>query len=107
MRTDLNRQLWFPTDITITSLRPDIEAVLSAVEKCVLFAELTVPWEQGIQEEYERKKLRYADLVAECQEKDWRATTYPVEVGCRGFASLSTKCFLKDISCIAGRTKPS
>lgn len=93
MRTDLDRQLWFPTNITITSLRPDIVLWL-VVEKHVLLAELTVPWEQGIQEAYKRKKLWYAELVAECQEKGWRATTYPVEVGCRGFASLSTKRFL-------------
>ena len=77
MRTDLDKQLRFPFDITVTTLRPDI-VLWSTSEKRVLLVELTVPWEQNIQEAYERKKARYADLVAECQEKGWRATTYPV-----------------------------
>lgn len=77
----------------------------SALEKHVLLVELTVPWEQGIQEVYERKKLQYTNLVAEFQEKGWGATTYPVEVGCRGFASLSTSRLLRDISFTAAKAK--
>ena len=96
MRADLDKQLKFPTDIITTSLRPDI-VMWSVTEKRVLIVELTVPWEGAIQEAYERKKSRYADLVAECQQRGWRATTYPVEVGCRGFVGLSTKRFLRDI----------
>lgn len=54
--------------ITITTKRPDI-ILWSSVERHVLLVELTVPWKQGIQEAYERKKSCSADLVAECQEK--------------------------------------
>ena len=104
MRTDLGKQLRFPFDITITTLRPDI-VLWSTTEKRVLLVELTVPWEQNIQEAYERKKARYADLVAECQEKGWRATTYPVEVGCRGYVGHSTNRFLRDIGFTTAKAK--
>ena len=66
MRADLDKQL---TDITKTTLTPDIVLWL-ATEKRVLIVKLTVPCEGGIQEAYERKKLLYAELVAECQERE-------------------------------------
>lgn len=47
----------------------------------------------------------YADLVAECQEKDWRASTYPVEVSCCGFMSLSAKHFLRNFGFTSARVK--
>lgn len=51
------------------------------------------------------KKLRYVELVAECQEKAWRGTAYPVEVGCCGFVSLSTKRFLRHIGFMSAKMK--
>lgn len=56
MRADFGRQLRFPTDISITTLRPHI-VLWSEVKRCVLLVELTVPWELGIEEAYERKKV--------------------------------------------------
>lgn len=70
-----------------------------------MITELTVPWEEGTKEAYERKRPKYADLVAECQGKGWRATTYPLEVGCCSFMSLSTKRFLRDIGFISSKAK--
>src|SRR4029434_7588942 len=85
MRVDLGRQLQFPSEITTTSLRPDI-VVWSTKVKTALLIELTVPWEEGI----ERKKTKYSELAAECREAGWKTTIYPVEVGCRGFVGQST-----------------
>ena len=51
--------------------------------------ELTVPWEERIEEAFERKKSKYQQLVEECQERGWKAWCLPVEVGCRGFAGRS------------------
>lgn len=62
--------------------------------------ELTVPWEDVVQE-----ASRYADLVAECQGKGCRATTYPVEIGCHGFVAQSTSCFLRDIGFSSGEVR--
>lgn len=72
----------------------------SEMSKRVVLVELTVPWEDAVQE-----ASRYADLVAECQRKGCRATTYPVEIGCRGFVAQSTSCFLRDIGFSSGEVR--
>lgn len=46
MRAEVDKQLHFPTDITTTTLRPNIFLWLP-MEKRVLLVELTVPWEEG------------------------------------------------------------
>ena len=53
MRVDLGRQLKFPEEIAITSLRPDI-VLWSQSTKQVALIELTVPWEERIEEVHER-----------------------------------------------------
>lgn len=95
-RADLDRQLKFPQDITLTSLRPDT-VIWSTITKTVIMAELTVPWEDGLEAAFERKKEKYAELAAACAQAGWRAYTYPVEVGCRGFTGTSIQRFLKTL----------
>ncbi len=51
--------------------------------------ELTVPWEERIEEANERKRAKYQELVEECRERGWRTFYEPIEVGCRGFAGRS------------------
>lgn len=79
---DLGRQLNFPTHIAVTSLRPDI-IILSEV------TEMTVPWEDRLEEAFERKNSKYQELVEECQRQGWKPHCHPVEVGCRGFTGRS------------------
>lgn len=50
---------------------------------------LTVPWEELIEEAYERKLLKYQALLDECTNKGLRAKCLPVEVGARGFPGQS------------------
>lgn len=57
----------------------------------MVLLELTVPWEDRIEEAYERKKAKYADLVTECWSNGWKARCEPVEVGCQGFAGRSVQ----------------
>ena len=104
MRVDLDRQLRFPTEITTTSLRPDI-VVWSSKAKAVHLIELTVPMEEGIEAAFERKKAKYSELAAECRDAGWNTTIYPVEVGCRGFVGLSTIRLLKDTGVTGGTLK--
>ena len=104
MRVDLGRQLQFPSEITTTSLRPDI-VVWSTKAKTALLIELTVPWEEGIEAAFERKKTKYSDLAAECREAGWKTTIYPVEVGCRGFVGQSTTRLLRDAGVTGGKLK--
>lgn len=96
LAVDLGKQLQFPREIVETSLRPDL-VLWSAACKVVLMVELTVPWEGGLEAAHERKRAKYSDLAAECREAGWRAVTYPVEVGCRGFVGSSTSRLLRDM----------
>lgn len=71
IRVDLGSMLQFPSEITKTSLRPDI-VMWSSSTKTVLLIELTVPWEEGVEAAFKRKRLKYSDLIAECKEACWR-----------------------------------
>ncbi|RXN21104.1 reverse transcriptase [Labeo rohita] len=88
LKVDLGRQLKFPDHITSTTLRPDM-VLTSESTKQVVLLELTVPWEDRIEEAFERKKAKYLDLVEDCRRKGWRARCEPIEVGCRGFPGQS------------------
>ncbi|XDV39419.1 hypothetical protein PO909_008669 [Leuciscus waleckii] len=81
LRVDLDHQLKFPQQIDVTSLQPDI-VLWSAIARTVIMVELTVPWEDGLDSAFERKKEKYADLSAACTEAGWNAFIYPVEVVC-------------------------
>ncbi|MGH0158499.1 UNVERIFIED_CONTAM: hypothetical protein FKN15_039595 [Acipenser sinensis] len=82
-------------EISTTNLRPDI--VLWSGSACLVhLVELTVP-EDAVDEAYERKKLQYAQLTAEAEQRGWRVQVCPVEVGCQGFVAHSTSRFLRDI----------
>ena len=96
MLVDIGQQLIFPAEIAATTLRPDL-VLWSPSLKCVYIAELTVSWENAVEEAYERKKLRYTELAAEAQQRGWEAKVYPIEVGCRGFVASSTIKLLKDL----------
>ncbi|XP_061905517.1 uncharacterized protein LOC133651562 [Entelurus aequoreus] len=85
---DLENQLKFPSHIAVTTLRPDIVLVSESTKQAVLL-ELTVLWEDRLEEAFERKLSKYAGLVSDCQQAGWRARCFPVEVGCRGFAARS------------------
>ncbi|XP_051969484.1 LOW QUALITY PROTEIN: uncharacterized protein LOC127634119 [Xyrauchen texanus] len=85
---DLERQLKFPNHVVTTSLRPDV-VLLSESTKQVVLLELTVPWEDRLEEAFERKLTKYEGLVSECRQAGWRARCLPIEVGCRGFIARS------------------
>ncbi|RXN29065.1 hypothetical protein ROHU_018794 [Labeo rohita] len=104
MRVDLDRQLRFPMEITITSLRPDI-VVWSTKARSVHLIELTGPLEEGMEAAFERKKAKYSELAVECREAGWKTTSYPVEVGCRGFLGLSTIRLLREAGVTGGKLR--
>ena len=90
---DLEHQLKFPSYIAVTTLRPDI-VLVSESSKQVVLLELTVPWEERLEEAFEKKLSKYTGLVSVCQQAVWRARCLPVELGCRGFAACSlTRAF--------------
>ncbi|KAL3973956.1 proto-oncogene serine/threonine-protein kinase Pim-1 [Sarotherodon galilaeus] len=96
MQVDLDRRLIFPTEIKTTTLRPDL-VLWSTSQKLAYVIELTVPWEEAIEEAFERKKLQYANLAAEAEDRSWKIKVRPVEVGCRGFVASITEKLLREI----------
>lgn len=56
--------------------------------------ELTVPWEDGVEEVYERKRSKYSELATKAQ-NGWKMRIFPVEEGYRGFVATSTTALLK------------
>ena len=88
MKVDVGRKLQIPPDIVATNLRPDL-LLISRQQKCLIMVELTVPWETRIEENHERKRLKYNELCNEGIDNGWNCICYPVEVGCRGFVATS------------------
>ncbi|KAK7913726.1 hypothetical protein WMY93_013937 [Mugilogobius chulae] len=90
LKVDLGKQLKFPESIAETTLRPDM-VLLSETTRQVLLLELTVPWEDRIEEAFERKRAKYRELVNQCRSQGWQARCNPIEVGCRGFAGQGVR----------------
>ncbi len=57
--------------------------------------ELTVLWEDNVQESFERKKVKYEELRLQCSEHGWMAYCFPFEVSYRGFIAQSTVAFIR------------
>ena len=83
---DLDSRLVFPEAIAITNQRPDI-VIYSEQKRMVMMLELTVCEESNMHTSHDRKARRYEELEFECIRNGWSASVWPVEVGCRGFAS--------------------
>ena len=88
MVADIHGRMQFPANIAVTNSRPDL-VLWSEVTKQVIMLELTVPWEERMEEAHQRKLLKYQQLVDDCVGNGWKARCLPVEVGCRGFAGQS------------------
>jgi hypothetical protein len=72
-----------------TNQRTDI-VIWSKLTRQVIIIELTVPWEERIEEaQRKRKRLKYEELIAECAERKWKTWSMPVEVSCKGFVCQS------------------
>ena len=96
MQVDLKKRLVFPEEVAVTSLQPDV-ILLSRSTKNILVAELTEPREDRIPISHQLKKVKYQDVIDEALVKGRHAALFPVEVGCRGFAASSVRCFLQRI----------
>lgn len=79
MLVDTGQQLVFPPEIANITLRPDL-VLWSPSFKNVSIIELTVPWEDSVDEAHELKHLYYVELAAEAQHHGWNTEVRPVEV---------------------------
>ena len=77
-----------------TAKRPDL-VLWCEEEREIHIVELTVPHEDNMAAAHERKEARYEELLDECREEGWKAMSFPIEVGCRGFVGHSVKRWLR------------
>lgn len=97
MKVDLGQRLIFPLEIATTTLRPDL-VLWSKSRQHAYIIELTVPWENAVDEAYERKKLQLSsNLAAEAEDRGWMVKVHPVEVGCRYYVASSTVKLLREV----------
>ncbi|KPP56772.1 hypothetical protein Z043_125576, partial [Scleropages formosus] len=61
---DLDKQLQMPQCIEVTALRPDI-VLYSEGARVVYFTELTIPFEDALEDAFERKNLKYTEVASE------------------------------------------
>ena len=87
---DVGKSLIFPSHIYETSLRPDI-VLYSNRTRVLIIIELTCPMEENLFEWNHKKTVKYADLVEICRKAGWTVHFFAVEVGARGYASVSLK----------------
>ena len=104
LQADLSNRLVFPNEIVATRLRPDI-LIYSQEKRLIVILELTVPWEERMDEAQERKKEKYNDLVYNCRENGWRPWCFPIEVGARGYAAKSVSYALSSLGVTGRRRK--
>ena len=77
-----------------TSLKPDI-VIWNRESKIIRFVELTVSYEDNIEDAFLRKMKRYEELVNECIAEGWSTCHFPIEVGCRGYLGFRLPKLLK------------
>ncbi len=83
-----------PPEIASTGERPDV-LLLSRTNKWALALELTCPAEEGVAHAHKRKAEKYAHLTDDALANGWLFSTWPIEVGCRGFVAISTMKVLR------------
>ena len=90
---DLERQLQFPIEAAVTSLRPDV-VLFSRSSKTIVLLELTVPLEDNVHLAHDRKTTKYSALVTACEENGFKTHMFALEVGCLGYCPHSfLHCF--------------
>ena len=94
-----------PSIIKETRLRPDI-VIHSASTQQLIMVELTVPYENRMEEAHIYKREKYMNLTKELENAGYKAVLMPVEVGARGFVGSSVYDLLTKLSiCGNKRTK--
>ena len=83
MKVDLRQRMEFPQQTAVAKKRPEI-VIWSVATKQAILLELTVPWEDRIDDAHGLKSLKYQNLVKDSQQNEWKLCSCAAEVGCRG-----------------------
>ena len=60
--------------------------LMSESTRQVILLELSVHWEDRMEEVFVRKRAKYEELAGESWRNGWKTRCYPIEVGCRGWS---------------------
>ena len=86
-----------PSIIKETRLRPDI-VTHSASTQQLIMVELTVLYENRMEEAHIDKREKYLNLTKELENTDYKVVVMPVEIGPRGFVGSSVYDLLTKFS---------
>ena len=92
-----------PTDILVTSQKPDLVIIDRALKKIVL-VELTVPFDINVKSAHERKNKRYENLIQDLNCAGYQSSCLAIEVGARGFISKENQLRISDLFRFVGQT---
>ena len=102
MQTYKIKGLTIPSNIVITQQRPDIVIIdKSVTPHTVWLFELSVSFEQNIEQANTRKRNRYAHLEQDIKDAGYNCMNVPFEVGSRGHLTQSNRCNLSTMHKIA------
>ena len=76
----------------------------SLEQKRVLLIELTIPWDSqsSFKAAFERKTARYTQLALDLEDRGWRVSNLPVEIGVWGSIDKRNSANIETISNICG-----
>ena len=86
-----------PSKFKETRLRPDI-VIHSAATQQLIMVELTVPYQNRMEEADMYKREKYMNLTKELENTGYKAVVMLVEVGARGFVGSSVYDLLTKLS---------
>ena len=102
---DIDKSLVFPTCTgVVTAQRPDI-IIYSAIQKIIIWGELTVPNERRLAESAFFKMKRYLNLEVQLSSKGWRVHAFTWEIGVQGYPAYSVNRFFKSLGFSNSRLK--
>ena len=90
--------LTIPSNIVVTNQKPDIVIIdRSQPITTVWLFELTVSFEQNIEQAYTRKKVRYSYLESDIEANGFKCVNIPFEIGSRGHITMANKTSLATV----------
>ena len=100
---DIGGMKHYPQVIQKSGQRPDA-VMASKKTDTIIVAELTVPWEDRMEQSNVLKEDRYSELTMDLIDKGYRVHFFAIEVGSRGLVGRSSYTFLREIG-LPGRER--
>ena len=86
-----------PSEVLVTNEKPDL-VMIDEQEKIIKIVELTVPWEERLEESRRLKSNKYAPLVSDLTRTGYKIEFIPLEVGVRGIINKENQTSIHKIT---------